>query len=183
MIEIGRLALQNEALREIMSEQMVEFEYTGLERNTNLLLAEGFSGIKTGNSDQALSCLLFAREYGGDVVIGVLMGQPFNSTFDSARRIWGSLDQNFAEIEVPAGTVVGKYRLAWGGEVEAVLAEPLSAYTWRDGEVEVKLDPIDLNTNYKSRVGTATLGNQTVNLRLNQVLPEPSLLWRLQNLF
>jgi D-alanyl-D-alanine carboxypeptidase (penicillin-binding protein 5/6) len=183
MIEIGRLALGNDALREIMLEQVAEFEYVGLERNTNLLLADGFLGIKTGNSDQALSCLLFAREYGGDVVIGVLMGQPFGSTFDSARRVWNSLAQNFAEIEIPAGTIVGKYRLAWGGEVEAVTADPLSAYTWRDAEVEVKLDPINLETNYKSRIGTATLGNQTVNLRLNQVLPQPSLLWRLQNLF
>jgi D-alanyl-D-alanine carboxypeptidase (penicillin-binding protein 5/6) len=182
MIEIGRLALNNALLREITLEQSATFPLAGEEANTNRLLADGFVGIKTGNSDQALSCLLFARQYGDDVFIGAMLGQPFNSTFESARKIWASLDQNFTEIKIPMNTIVGKYNLPWGGEVDAVTTEELTAVAWRDAQPAISLDPIGLDTNYKSRIGHISLGDQTVGLRINSVLSPPSLLWRLQNL-
>jgi hypothetical protein len=92
------------------------------------------------------------------------------------------LDQNFTEVKIPLGTVVGKYHLAWGGEISVVTAEELSAVTWRDAQPDIKINPIGLDTNYKSRVGTINLGDQTATLRINNVLTSPSLLWRLQNI-
>ena len=181
MIEIGRLALQNEALREIFLQQSAIFPFVGKENNTNQLLTDGFIGIKTGNSDQALSCLLFAREYGDDIIIGVMMGQPFDSTFDSARKIWASVDQNFEKITIPANTIVGKYNLPWGGEVEVVTAEEISSITWSDAQPEISLEPISLDTNHKSNIGTLTIGDQITTLRINNVLTGPSIIWRLSN--
>jgi D-alanyl-D-alanine carboxypeptidase len=183
MIKIGQLALENEVLREIVIQQSANFPFVGEEINTNKLLSEGYIGIKTGNSDQALSCLLFAREHNNDIIIGVIMGQPFNSTFDATRQIWASLDQNFSEITIPANTVVGRYILPWGGEVEVATVENLVAKDWRDVQPEIILNPINLNTNHRSRVGTITLGDQAVNLRINNIVENPSIFWRLQNLF
>lgn len=182
MIKIGQLALQNEALREIVLQQSTNFPFVGEETNTNKLLADGYIGIKTGNSDQALSCLLFAREHGDDVIIGVMMGQPFDSTFDSARNIWESVNQNFKEVTIPANTIVGKYSLPWGGEVEVVTAEEILTVTWADAQPEIALDPIDLDTNHKSSVGTITLNEHIANLRINNVLNGPSIWWRLTHL-
>lgn len=182
MMEIGRLALQNETLREIVLQQSAEFPFVGEEKNTNKLLTDGFIGIKTGNSDQALSCLLFAREYDDDIIIGVMLGQPFDSTFDSTRKIWESVNQNFKKITIPANTVVGKYILPWNEEVEVVTTEEISAVTWADAQPEITLNPINLDTNHKSNIGTITLNEQTVALRINNVLSGPSIWWRLANI-
>ena len=182
MIEIGRLALQNEALREIFQEQSAVFPLVGEEANTNQLLSDGFIGIKTGNSDQALSCLLFAREHRNDIIIGVMMGQPFNTTFDSARMVWESIDQNFEDVAIPAKTIVGKYNLPWGGEVEVVTSEEVSSQVWSDAQPEIVLDPISLDTDHRSNVGTITLGEQTAALRINSIVDGPPIEWRFTNI-
>jgi len=182
MIEIGRLAMQNETLKQIVAEPTGVFPITGEEQNTNKLLNQGFNGIKTGNSDQALSCLLFARNYLDETIIGVMMGQPFNTTFDTANIIWDSIDRNFEEIIIPANTLVGNYILPWGGEVSVVTDDEISTYTWLNAQPEISLESINLNTDHNSEIGTIKLDDKTSTLRINDVIDDPSIWWRLTNL-
>jgi D-alanyl-D-alanine carboxypeptidase (penicillin-binding protein 5/6) len=58
-------------------------------RNTNKLLqsADGVLGVKTGYTNAAGFCLLFAGERGGRRVIGVLLGDQDARRFSTAERL------------------------------------------------------------------------------------------------
>jgi D-alanyl-D-alanine carboxypeptidase (penicillin-binding protein 5/6) len=182
MVKIGQLALQNATLAEIIKQPTADFPLAGELRNTNKLVFEDYLGIKTGNSDQALSCLLFAKKIENETVVGVLMGQPFGSTFETAEKIVASLENNFVEIVVPAGAKVGQYNLPWGGAVEAVTTNEVVEKVLAGKQPQITLRPIAPKIILSDEIGELELGQQTSKLEIGKIIPQPSLGWRLQNL-
>src|SRR5690606_14517323 len=92
-------------------------------------------GIKTGNTDEAGACLLYAYKFGPDLdqtYIGVVMDQPnYYGMFATARNLKDSVLKNYSVIEVlPAGTVVGRMTSSWNQESDIVTSEPLKIYGW-----------------------------------------------------
>ena len=181
MIKLGQLALGNSVVSQIVAQKTATFPLENEVDNTNELLKDGYFGIKTGNSDEAFSCLLFATEVRGEMVIGVLMGQPFNSTFNTARSLRSQVEDNLAEIRIPAGTTVGKYVLPWGGEVNITTEVDVVATTWGGTQPDITIANFRFQ-NYGNEVGIFEFGRQITDLEVKETVAKPDLFWRLNNL-
>lgn len=190
MITIGRLALQNPVIAEIVSKKQVDISGVGQLTNTNRLLAEdGYIGIKTGNTDQAGKCLLFAIKHGPNserTLIMVIMGQSnWDTTYATAKSMAQSAIGNFGEMElVPAYATVANINSRWGQSGVATITDSVSIYGWKSKNYTAQVD-IQLPTNLKKGdvVGSVSseLGSSSVEAVLDRNIAGPSLWWKLAN--
>jgi D-alanyl-D-alanine carboxypeptidase (penicillin-binding protein 5/6) len=80
MVALGIEALTNPVIAEIVAQQQAHIPGVGYIQNTNTLLGvDGVVGLKTGTTDEAGSCLLFAGRYTAEdgrkvTIVGVVMG-------------------------------------------------------------------------------------------------------------
>ena len=80
LVAIGIAALNNPVIARIVAQQQASVPVAGTIKNTNQLLGtNGMIGIKTGTTDAAGSCLLFAARYTTKdgqqgIIVGVIMG-------------------------------------------------------------------------------------------------------------
>lgn len=106
LVAIGIAALKNPVIAEIVAQPQAQIPGVGTIKNTNELLnTDGAVGIKTGTTDSAGNCLLFAARYvnkdGQEVtLVGVIMGDT-NATdlFADSRALLASAKQNYGLIE------------------------------------------------------------------------------------
>jgi len=193
LVTIGKLVLQNPVLKEIVAEQQAELPVIGTVHNTNLLLGQdGVIGLKTGTTDIAGACLLFAAELpvGASTVtvVGVVLGAPNHRVLaEEVTALLGTVGQAFHEVTpVAAGQDFGSYSSVWGDSASVVARESATVITWQDQPVTVKAtaDAIASGTDGE-QVGTATIsyngGQQSVPLTLNGTIAEPDPFWRLTN--
>lgn len=191
LLVIGQMVLNHPVLAEIVAQTEAVIPETGVIKNTNLLLRdENVIGIKTGTTDEAGSCLLFAVKHGPDnaeTLIGVVMGQPnWSETYRVARQLRDSALANFELLEImPEDTVVGVYRTSWGVEVTAKAAESVTVYNWKGHKpkVTVSLDPIKAPQTAGTRTGTVNVDGHaiTVPVYLDGSIDAPGIRWRLMN--
>ena len=114
LVTIGIAALKNPVIAEIVSQSQAEIPGVGIIKNTNQLLGtDGVLGIKTGTTDEAGHCLLFAAHYAAEggqkvTIVGVIMGDTnATSLFSDSRKLLASAKQGFGLVEAqPAGNVV-----------------------------------------------------------------------------
>src|SRR5205807_949217 len=69
LVAIGIAALKNPVIAEIVAQSQAQIPGIpgGIIKNTNLLFGiDGVIGIKTGTTDEAGHCLLFAARYGAE---------------------------------------------------------------------------------------------------------------------
>lgn len=83
-VKLGQAAMQSATFRQIVGQQSATVPVAGTIWNFNRLVGhDGVTGIKTGSTDQAGGCLLFADTVtlGGrdETVIGVVLGQPLGT--------------------------------------------------------------------------------------------------------
>lgn len=190
LFEISRLALHNQTLREVMAMESTVFPVVGVVQNTNSLLRDnaGYIGLKTGNSIEAGSCLMFASTHTIDgsesTIIGVLSGQEFGNVFNAARALTQSAVNNLVGHKIPAGTVVGAYQVPWGGEVEAKTVDNLTGVIWKDENPSIKVTLNDLTAPVYDleSIGAVDFNGETTAVTLNGVLSTSNLSWRIQNL-
>ncbi|WRH19049.1 hypothetical protein GC092_09955 [Microbacterium sp. JZ37] len=102
LIELGRLALENPVIAEIVATPSVDLPGAGLVENTNDLLADpGVVGIKTGTLEG--SSLLSAKDVpdgdGGTTrVYAVVLGQPDDDArFTASRKLYAQVEASLAE--------------------------------------------------------------------------------------
>ncbi len=92
LVQIGIAALKIPVIAGIVAQRQVWLPVAGLIKNTNQLLGtEGISGIKTGTTEKAGSCLLFAavytdREGQTGTFVGVIMGAKNHRNLYSESR-------------------------------------------------------------------------------------------------
>lgn len=193
LIRLGQLALQNPILEEIVNQRQADIPGSGIIQNTNFLLrgSEDAIGIKTGTTDEAGYCLLFAIKHGpqkDDVLLGAVLGQrSWSELYAQVESIRDQALENYKQLEIaPAGTIVGEYRTPWGGVSQVVTLDPVSVYAWAGTEhrLNVVLNAIDVPEPTGVVTGVATLerdeGAQT-KVILRQSVEPPGLLWRLRN--
>lgn len=106
LILIGIAALKNAVIAKIVAQQKVKLPVTGIIINTNQILGEeGIIGIKTGTTDAAGSCLLFAAHYTNKdkqkgTIVGVIMGDKNHITlYSDCRTLLASAKQGFGFAE------------------------------------------------------------------------------------
>lgn len=111
LVVIGIAALKNPVIAEIVAQPQARIRVAGIIKNTNQLLGiDGVIGIKTGTTDEAGSCLLFAARYAAEdgqevTIVGVIMGNTnATSLFSDSRDLLASAKQGFGLVEAqPAG--------------------------------------------------------------------------------
>lgn len=192
LIRLGQRLLRHPVLSEIVATRQMVIPGTGEVRNTNLLLAdEDAVGIKTGTTDEAGNCLLFAVKHGPDkahTMIGVVMGQRgYGSLFSAVRSLRDSALKSFRQVEVlPAGTVVGRLTADWGQQTDVIVVHPLRTYGWagKAYEAEILFEQTEapvLESQIVGRAQVAGDANEQVQLVARTALVRPSRLWRLAN--
>lgn len=102
LVMIGIAALKHPVIAEIVGQQQARLPVVGTIKNTNQLLgSDGVIGIKTGTTDEAGSCLLFAARYikedGTPVtIVAVIMGEPDHTQlYSDSRQLLISVRQRF----------------------------------------------------------------------------------------
>lgn len=100
LVTIGIAALKNPVIAEIVSQQQAQLPKIGTITNTNQLLGtNGVIGIKTGTTNEAGYCLLFAarstNKNGKDItIVGVVMGsKDADSRFSDSVKLLASVRQ------------------------------------------------------------------------------------------
>ncbi len=106
LVAIGIAALKNPVISKIVGQKQAQTPVAGIIKNTNQLLGrDGIIGIKTGTTDEAGSCLLFAAHYTAKdgktgTIVGVIMGdRNHSSLFKDSRELLSSAKQGFGLIE------------------------------------------------------------------------------------
>jgi serine-type D-Ala-D-Ala carboxypeptidase (penicillin-binding protein 5/6) len=105
LIPIGIAALKNPVIARIVALQQARIPIAGNIKNTNQLLGtDGVIGIKTGTTDAAGSCLLFAARYTAKdgqkgTIVGVIMGDANHSRlYSDSRALLASAKRGFGLV-------------------------------------------------------------------------------------
>ncbi|WP_432973892.1 D-alanyl-D-alanine carboxypeptidase family protein [Dactylosporangium sp. CA-233914] len=122
---LGRLAMQMPVFAQIVALPQAALPVVGQVSNVNTqLYQDGIIGIKTGSTDEAGGCLLFAAEISAEghrfKVIGVVLGPGPNMTdaFEASRRL----------IQASSG-LLHRYRVVGAGDVVATVRGPMGRST------------------------------------------------------
>lgn len=193
LVEIGKLALAQPALAEIVAMKSADLPTVGTVVNTNKLLGtHGVTGMKTGTTDEAGACLLYTAvaEVDGQQVtlVGATLEAETHSELNDA--VAGLLDSTFAGFHTVQLTEEGQqwasYSTEWGDTATAESAASASLLVWSDTPVETALTlPAVSLANDGSELGSVTFSSggrsATVPIVLNGTLADPGIGWKLAN--
>ncbi|HVX58525.1 MAG TPA: hypothetical protein VG964_02200, partial [Candidatus Saccharimonadales bacterium] len=194
LTHIGQAALDNPVLAQIVKEETATIPAAGTVRNVNWLLgANGVIGIKTGNTDQAGGCFLFAAQHkiaGQSVtMVGAVLAAPtLNASIADSRVLLASIDKNFRMVQVAKrGEGILTYRTPWNETAEAIADKDVSLLAWNGDALKLKKDlhAVGVPSAKGTYVGSTTIYSEdksvTVPLVLTSPIHGPSLTWRLKN--
>jgi D-alanyl-D-alanine carboxypeptidase (penicillin-binding protein 5/6) len=196
LIAIGRLALANPVVAEIVGSENVDVAGLGVQANRNAALgSDGINGVKTGTLEEAGACLLFSAsvDVGADqplTVVGVLLsGFDHGALANDARTIIRGIHDGFHRVDLVAeGDVFGSYDTPWGDDADIVAGGAASVFTWSAVPVTATVESRPVveapsGTEVGSVtyvVGTTTL---TVPLELRGGIAGPGGQWRVTHPF
>ncbi|TPW70943.1 D-alanyl-D-alanine carboxypeptidase family protein [Schumannella sp. 10F1B-5-1] len=193
LVQLGKLALAQPALAQIVDTKKADIHGVGEVENTNYLLGhDGVDGIKTGTLDGYGANLLFSASWkiGGHAVrvVGVVLGAPDHRTLKGDLvNLLQSTHDGFHSVDVSAeGTAFASYRTVWGQKTQAVAAAKKSLLVWSDTPVAVAVTADPTGVAVKGAdVGKATFtagpNTVTVPLELSKGVTDPGAWWRLTN--
>ena len=194
LVTLGQLAMKNSTIREIVAQRSASIPVAGTIYNVNHLLgSNGVIGIKTGNTDQAGGCLLFATTatVGGHTftIIGAVLGLPtlYDALHASSDLLRSAKAQFANDTYAARSSTVASYQTPWGETATIKADDTLKAISWGHGRVSTAatIGKIRLPLSKGQVVGKLAATSQTTHTR-NSVplvvakdLHGPSLWWRL----
>jgi D-alanyl-D-alanine carboxypeptidase (penicillin-binding protein 5/6) len=189
---LGISFINNPVLRDIVSQQTAELPVAGTVRNTNWLLGtDGITGIKTGNTEQAGGCYLFAahRVIEGQTltIVGAVMSAPdLQTAISDSRTLLDSIDKGFTTVTVvKKNQNVGLYVSGWGDVVNVLSKQDVSILTWKTRQVRSDINIVtnDVSVTKGDKIGTVTAlawdKKVSSDLIASDSLNAPSWQWRL----
>ncbi len=192
LIKLGEIALANEVIAEIVKKATVNLPVAGEVRNINWLLGtEGVIGIKTGNTNEAGGCLLFAAQktiFGQPIIlIGVILGAPDrNQAITDSREILQSVEDGFEKVPVvKKGRSLGTYKTPWDTKSELIASDELAVLVWKGSTISpiLKAQTISAPKLAGTHVGEIYIAygeqQKTVPVELKNDLAGPGWHWRL----
>lgn len=193
LVRLGEDAMNLPVLAQITGQASAQVPTAGTINNTNFLLGEdGIVGIKTGNTDKAGGCYLFAarRIVGGHTItlIGAILGDTpqLNKAILDAEPLIRASDSGFEPITVvKKSQVLGYYQAPWGASAQLISPKDLSLFVWKGADIKVLNEPDSLSTPAQSGAAagkvTVQSSQQTASTtsQLSSNLPGPSWWWRL----
>ena len=194
LVAIGKLALADPVVSEIVGTRSVTIDSVGrLDNSNDLLGIDGVDGIKTGTLDEAGACLLFSADYeiGDDTVtvVGVVLGGVDHDSLDVAiQSLLTSVENGFDEVTlVEQGQSFASFTTPWESTADAVAADDASMLVWSDTPVVTTVDVDEVTPASFGRpdddIGSVTFSagprTVTVPLTLSAPITEPDAWWRL----
>ena len=192
LVKIGLRATSNPVIAQIVSQPSATIPVAGEIKSTNWLLgSDGVVGIKTGNTDKAGGCYLFAAQRQiqgrGVTIVGAILGAPdLNDAVSAARPLLQAADSGFTVVTaIHKNQVLGVYQTPWGSSAKALAAKDLSLFVWKgeaikiENQAKVLIAPARAGTlagSVKLRSGDAAISSPLV---LSQDLSGPSWHWRI----
>ena len=145
----------------------------GLTKNVDSIIGQdGIIGIKTGNTDQAGGCFVFASKttLGSTpvTVIGAILGDhDLNTVLGDTVNFLNTNSTALAQSTVVnSGQKVGQYQLPWGKTISVVAADNINGFTARNQTIAVstKLKPMTIRLAKGNVVGVVTVqdGSATI---------------------
>lgn len=194
LVRLGELAMNDPVVADIVGQSSAELPVAGTVKNVNWLLgADGIEGIKTGNTDGAGGCYLFAAKRaiaGHDMtVIGAILGQPdLLSAISAARPLLQATGKGFTEVKaIQKNDIFGYYAVPWGDPVPIKASMDVSLLVWRGADVKILNEPLDIMAPaqagaYVGKVTAQSSGQKASSaLVLSKDLHGPSLQWRMSH--
>ena len=193
LITLAKTAMLLPVFAQIVAQPQATLPVAGVIHNLDTLLGQnGVIGIKTGHTDQAGGCFVFAADYSIDGqparVYGAVMGQPnaLAGAFAATNALLTAVHATLhVRPVVRRADVVAHYTSPWGESGPIVAAQPVS-WLLMDGATIVRkasIEAIPTSLPAGARVGTLTLesGNQRadVPLIIEAPISGPDLAWRL----
>ncbi len=196
LVMLGEHVYDEPVLADIVSQEEVTLPVAGTVYNVNTLLGqENIIGIKTGNTDEAGGCFLFATKNnidGQDVtIISAILGDT-----DLATVLYDSLvfaQNNSQSLELltilSKDQVVGEFNVPWDSTVNVIPEEEVTILATKDEEftTEVAIDTVSTAKSAGDKVGEITIkskdATKTVPLVLENSISTPSFFWKFTHLF
>jgi len=191
LVKLGKLALANPLVSEIVSTKQVTIPQVGVYENRNQLVGvDGVRGIKTGTLAEAGACLLFAADYligtTPVTVVGVVLGAPDHEQLRAhVQALLTEVKAGFTEVTLATkGETFATFDTEWGETAHAVAGKTQTALVWSNTPVSllVSTEKVSL-ASAGSSVGklTFTVANETISvpLVLSDALADPGPWWRL----
>ena len=192
LVLLGQALMDQPVLAEIVNQQNVTLPVAGKVNNYNTLLGvDNIIGIKTGNTDQAGGCFLFATKENINnkeiITINAILGaQSRNQALQFSKAFLESNVVNYKVVNVAKkGQVVGKYEVPWGDEVDAIASDDVNVLIVNGEKLttDINLNEIRGAKNQGEKVGTINskigLENITVPIVLNSKITSPGIFWRI----
>lgn len=190
LVAIGLHAMKNPVIADIVAQKSSVIPGVGTLHNTNVLLGtDGIVGLKTGTTDEAGSCLLYASRHvvaGENItLVGVVLGAPNHPTLfsDVAKLNREASKQIAIRTTSKPNEIYATYLTPWGATASATSSKK-QAITWSSAPVRItsKVHAVVPGTPPHTPPGTITMKhgekNHTYNLKLSKQLDEPSWFWR-----
>lgn len=201
---LAMIAMQNPVFASIVAMPQVVLPVAGLQYNVDGLLGrDGIIGVKTGSTNQAGGCFVFAvrRTVAGRpvTVVGAVLAQMatraqpsiIEAAFQATTQLVNSFTPYLTQAAVPlSGEIrIGSLMAPWASAVPLEIRGAASFLGWSGMHVSVSLTAfgsIRLPVAAGERVGWAVLRAGSEAARLPVVatrgLSSPSLLWRLRRI-
>jgi D-alanyl-D-alanine carboxypeptidase (penicillin-binding protein 5/6) len=190
---LATAAMQDPTFATIVREAQASLPGAGIVYNTNSELGKnGIIGIKTGWTEDAGACFVFASERQvGDrtiLVIGATLGS--DTLADAFARTHEMIAASGASVSLvnvaQDGSTWAKLETPWGSTADAVLVGDANLLLLPGMEVttNVELTATDIVGGQEVGKATFTAGNQVIELplRATTTITDPSLQWRLTRL-
>jgi D-alanyl-D-alanine carboxypeptidase (penicillin-binding protein 5/6) len=194
---LAAAAMADPTFAAIVRQPQAELPDVGVIYNTNSALGSGgIIGIKTGWTEDAGACLMFAAEWeiegNPQQIVGVVLGQDtLEDATDRSRELILVSGVNLGAITLGArGASVGEIKTDWGIAVPALLAEDAWAITVPGVTIDAQVQMAEALTAGDiaegSQIGSIRylVGQQELQVPLiaSSSVGKPDLLWRLTRL-
>jgi D-alanyl-D-alanine carboxypeptidase (penicillin-binding protein 5/6) len=196
LVRLGEYAMSHPVVAEIVGQKSATIPMHGPISSANARLGyNNIIGIKTGLTDQAGGCFLFAADHQVDgetiTVIGVIMGaKDLASALAQSEPLLNSAKPYFEhKVVVKAGEVFATYTTPWLDSAEVIAQKDVRLLAWKGNTLapQVKLNrAAHASLPAGANVGTATVASGTnrasTPLILKQAIQGPTWQWRLTRL-
>jgi len=192
LITIGDKVLDDPVLAEIVSQSDVDLPVVGKVKNYNSILGQdNIIGIKTGNTNEAGGCLLFAAKnaIGGKEIkiIGAILGAKDRATALQNTKIFLERNTNAFGLEtiIKKGDIVGTYETPWGKKINAVAKDDLQVLVIDKEKITPKINLQDITSpkNQGDVIGEVSVDANGTTIKTSVILQnkftKPPFYWKI----
>lgn len=194
LVALGELALRNEVINEIIRQPHATIPVHGVVYSANARLASTGKvfGIKTGLTDEAGACYLFAGEHTVEdrnvTIIGVISGMnTIREPIKASEPLVESSKKYFTlRTPVKAGEIFAELTTPWLTTAKVVAKQDISLVSWKGSTLQPRVELANINRSLPAgaQVGTAVVqsgsNKATAPLVLQDPINGPSWQWRIK---